>query len=203
MNLKNKILFLRPNWRNPAFLMVMMMACWFLIHTAISVIFGLKDDLSHADIIVVFGNKVRDDGVPSDRLRSRLDRAKELYDTGYADYIVVSGGMGKEGHDEATVMMKYLADKGVKLSSLITDMNGYDTYNTAKNVKQIMTERGFSKAILVSQYYHISRARMAFRKFGINSTYHACAKFDPEIREPFILVREFLGYYYYFVRKYK
>lgn len=196
------MLLLKPSWRNPTFLIVTLMASWFLIHTAISVAVGLRDNLGHADIIVVFGNKVRDDGVPSDRLRLRLDRAKELYDTGYADYIVVSGGMGKEGHDEASVMMKYFSDTGVKPSSLITDSNGYDTYNTAKNVKTIMTDRGFSKAIVVTQYYHIVRARMAFHNFGITEIYHARAKFDPEIREPFILVREFLGYYYYFVRKY-
>ncbi|NJL58393.1 MAG: YdcF family protein [Desulfobacteraceae bacterium] len=141
--MKKSMLLLKLSWRNPVFLIVAIMASWFLIHSAISVMIGLRDNLGHADIIVVFGNKVRDDGVPSDRLRLRLDRAKELYDTGYADYIVVSGGMGKEGHDEASVMMKYLSDNGVKSSSLITDSNGYDTYNTAKMSKNTWLTEDF------------------------------------------------------------
>jgi vancomycin permeability regulator SanA len=86
---------------------------WFIIHTILIVTDGLNDELADVDIAVVLGNKVELDGQPSNRLKARLDKSVELYGTGYFKNIIVSGGIGKEGFDEAKVMKEYLVNKGI------------------------------------------------------------------------------------------
>jgi len=46
-------------------------------------------------------------GEPSPRLQSRLDKAFDLYSKNYFQQIIVSGGLGKEGFEEALVMTEY------------------------------------------------------------------------------------------------
>lgn len=74
---------------------------WFLSHTILITIDGLVDNLGQCDVGIVLGNKVELDGTPSQRLQGRLDKAAELYKDKYFQYIIVSGGTGKEGFDEA------------------------------------------------------------------------------------------------------
>jgi uncharacterized SAM-binding protein YcdF (DUF218 family) len=56
--------------------------------------------------------------------------------------------------------------------------------------------------LLVSHYYHISRAKLAFARFGVKSVYavHAEASFD--LRDVGSIVREFFAYYFYLARSY-
>jgi len=86
---------------------------WFAIHSILITIGGLWDDSSEHAIVVILGNKVNEDGSLSDRLKSRVDKGLELYNNGIANQIIVSGGLGKEGHLEGDVMAKYLVENGV------------------------------------------------------------------------------------------
>lgn len=183
--------------------MLLLCLTWFILHTSIAAAIGLRDRLDKADVIVVFGNKVNTDGTLSKRLEARLRRAKEVFDDGYAPVILVSGGFGKEGYDEAVVMRDYLMRWGVPESVLLVDSDGYDSYRTARNTAEILKQRGWTSMIVVTQYYHVIRAEMAFRRFGVTRLYHAAARMGPEPREPLALAREFLAFYYYLVRDYK
>ncbi len=176
---------------------------WFIIHTSIAAVLGVRDHLGNADVIVVFGNKVNTDGTLSRRLEARLQRAKDIYDEGYAPIIVVSGGVGKEGYDEAVVMRDYLLRWGVSESAILVDSDGYDSYRTAKNAAALLKQRSWTSVIVVTQYYHVIRAEMAFHRFGVTQLYHASARMGPEPREPLALAREFLAFYYYLVREYE
>src|SRR5262245_21950109 len=71
---------------------------------------GLTDDPVPADVAVVPGNQVNPDGTPSDRLAARLDTALNLYRRGVVKAVLVSGGTGVEGFDEADVMAAYLRE---------------------------------------------------------------------------------------------
>ncbi|NLB41834.1 MAG: YdcF family protein, partial [Clostridiales bacterium] len=86
---------------------------WFLIHIVVIAIDGLNDNIGISDVAVVLGNKVELDGKPSKGLQGRLDRALELYNKEHFKYIIVSGGTGEEGFDEAIVMKNYLVENGV------------------------------------------------------------------------------------------
>lgn len=70
---------------------------WFLAHSIFIIFDGLNDRNSKADVAIVLGNKVNEDGTLSDRLKARLDKSIELYKNGRVKKIIVSGGLGKEG----------------------------------------------------------------------------------------------------------
>ncbi|HHT66361.1 MAG TPA: YdcF family protein [Clostridiales bacterium] len=169
---------------------------WFLIHTAIIIFDGLNDKIGPSDVAVVLGNKVELDGKPSKRLKGRLDRAAELYKEEYFKYVLVSGGTGKEGFDEAAVMKTYLVEKGVPDEAVLLDQEGYNSFMTAQNTKRIMSEMKLNSVTIISQFYHITRTKLAFKKVGFDKVYTAHAKYF-EIRDIYSLIREFFAYYKY------
>jgi len=60
---------------------------------------------------------------------------------------------------------------------------------------------GFDSAIAITNYYHITRTRLTFAKFGIKRVYTAHANFF-EWRDGYSLLREFFGYYKYLLLRY-
>lgn len=175
------------------------LSIWFALHTVLLIIDGLNDELNKVDVAVVLGNKVEINGQPSERLQARLNKAVELYEDGYFNFIIVSGGIGKEGFDEAKVMGSYLIDKGIPEDKIIEDNNGYNSYMTAKNTKNIMDELDFDSVMVITQYYHVSRTKLAFKKLGIKNVYSAHAEIF-EFRDIYSIIREFPAYYKYLLK---
>ena len=169
---------------------------WFVIHTLIITIDGLNDDLGKSDVAVVLGNKIELNRTPSARLEGRLNKAVKLYEKGYFDYIIVSGGLGKEGYSEAIIMKEYLIGKGISNDRILVDEDGYNSYMTAKNTKKIMEKNGFHTITVISQFYHISRTRLAFSKAGFDDVHTAHSTYY-EARDIYSLMREFPAYYKY------
>ncbi len=99
---------------------------------------GLHDHLGVADVALVFGNKINADGKPSARLQARLDTAISLFKRGYFKTIIASGGTGKEGFAEGTVMKDYLIQNGIPDHAIIADNQGSDTFASAKNTVDIL-----------------------------------------------------------------
>ena len=60
-----------------------------------------------------------------------------------------------------------------------------------------MARRGWRSALVVTTYYHVTRARLALRRAGVPVVHTASARFDPGLREPWALLREVPGYYVY------
>ena len=175
--------------------------CIILLATIFLVVCGLHDGIGHADIALVLGSKVELDGVPSPRLRARLDRTVELYHAGYFPVIIASGGMGKEGFDEAVVMRDYLVAHGIPLESVVLDSKGDTTYASARNTFEIVRRRKITSVFVVTQYFHIPRARLALKRFGVATVYSAHAHWF-EWRDIYSSIRESVGYVHYLFRRY-
>jgi vancomycin permeability regulator SanA len=150
---------------------------------------GLSDDLSRSDVAIVLGSKVELDGQPSKRLAARLDRAVALYQTGIVPLVIVSGGPGIEGFDEATVMRDYLVSKAIPADRILLDSIGYNTGATARNSAAIMREKGLTSATVVTQYFHIPRTQLALQAQGISPVRTAHAKLL-EWRDVYSTLRE-------------
>ena len=157
------------------------------------VVQGMNDEIHEADVAVVLGNTVNLDGTPSRRLAARLDTTLELYQRGLFKNIIVSGGVGREGFDEAVVMKDYLTRRGVPQDKITVDSLGSTTAITAKNVAVIAKELHWSSALVISQYFHIPRCRLALSRAGIEPVYAAHARFF-EIRDFYSIFREVFGY---------
>lgn len=128
---------------------------------------GLLVTPQEADIAVVLGNEVLASGKPSARLAARVNCALELYRQKKVKLIMVSGGTGASGFDEAVVMASHLQKSGVPESDIIIDSAGINTMATAVNTAKLMRERHIKSAIIVTQYFHIPRTKLAFYMAGI------------------------------------
>tara|TARA_B110000211_G_C14050277_1_gene540894 strand:- start:605 stop:1165 length:561 start_codon:yes stop_codon:yes gene_type:complete len=170
----------------------------FLLHEIIIISDGLiDDDISQVNVAVILGSKVNTDGSLSERLKARLDCGLKLYTDTLVKEIYVSGGLGKEGHYEGTVMAEYLISKGVPRTSVKVDNLGVNTRSTAVNFKKDYPSE--TVAIVVSQYFHITRCKLAFTQVGISNVMGVhCDHF--ELRDPYSSFREFFGYYKYLLK---
>jgi uncharacterized SAM-binding protein YcdF (DUF218 family) len=171
----------------------------FALATVLLVTVGLNDRQGQADLIVVPGNTVAPDGTPSPRLRARLDAALVLFRQGRAKRIFVSGGIGKEGFDEALSMSNYLVQHGVPRDAIVTDNLGIDTAATASNAAAYMRSKGLKNAYVATQYFHVPRTQLALERNGVQVTGTAHAKYF-EWRDLYSTPREVLGYAAYLVR---
>jgi len=178
---------------------------WFVSHYLIMMYPYLVDNYGKADFIVVFGNKVERTGMVSERLKRRLDKTVKLYAAGVSKKIIVSGATGVEGFNEPVVMKKYLLDCKVPPDAVITDEKGFNTFATVKNVKSMLAVEKMSdpEIIIVTDYYHMARAKLAFKKAGFNHIGCARAEIAPETTDIKSVAREFAGYYYYMFRSYE
>ncbi len=175
---------------------------WIALHSALIVWLGTHTQPQRSDVAVILGTRVLPSGVPSFWLRERLERGVELYQTGVVRNIIVSGGLGREGYEEADVMREYLMARGVPAERIIADRSGYDTFATARRAKEIMRARAFESVVIVSHYYHIPRAELAFKRFGISNISASGVVTNPRWRDGGNLLREFAAFYFYALRNY-
>lgn len=169
---------------------------WFFLHNLAIVVDGLWDEKASCDIAVILGNTVQKDGRLSPRLKSRVDKGLEMYQQGWCKQLVVSGGFGKEGHWEGSAMAAYLQQKGVPASAIVIDNQGHNTQATAQNTLQYFPTS--TSVMVISQYYHISRTKLAFQQAGFSKVNGVHADYF-ELRDFYSIFREFFGYYKYWL----
>jgi vancomycin permeability regulator SanA len=161
---------------------------------------GLTDEIAPSDVALILGNKVNPDGSLSGRLQGRLNRGIALYESHLVRKVMVSGGLGKEGHLEGDVMAQYLHSHGIPASSILIDNQGTTTWATAENYKKMHDAHGFESVIVVSQFFHLSRSRLALEKQGVRNIGTAHAQYF-ELRDSYATIREVPAYLKYCLMK--
>ena len=126
---------------------------------------GNYSKIGYAQCIIVLGGGINGDK-PSPLLEDRLNKAIELYFTGIAPKIIMSGDHGSDEHDEVNVMKNYAISKGVPSEDIFMDHAGFSTYDTMYRAKYVF---GVKKAIIVTQEYHLFRSIYIANKLGINA----------------------------------
>ena len=187
-------------FRKRRHLLILGLPLLYLVATIGLVFDGLVERLGKADVALVLGSKVEMNGKPSARLQARLDRTVELYKTGYFPWVIASGGVGKEGFDEGVVMRDYLISHGVPLDRVFVDSHGDTTFASAQNTLAIAREQGFQSVLVVSQYFHLPRSRLALQRLGLGPVYTAHPSYF-ERRDVYSSLRETAGYGEYLIRR--
>ena len=149
-----------------------------------------------ADIGIVYGNKVELTGLPSTRLAARLMAARTLYENGQIKKIIVSGGIGIEGFDEARVMKTYLVKQGIPATDIFMDSLGNTSHLTSINA---FAQVGNTPSVVaISQRYHISRTKLSLRNAGFRKIYGYAADFN-ELRDSYGYFREVPAWFKYWL----
>ena len=129
---------------------------------------GARDERDQpVDAIVVLG-AAQYEGRPSAVFRARLDHAVELFRARVAPYLVVTGGPAEgETLSEAEVARRYARDQGVPDAAILSEETGGDTLASLRNVAALLSERGVSRALFVSDRTHMLRVLVIARDLGI------------------------------------
>jgi uncharacterized SAM-binding protein YcdF (DUF218 family) len=161
--------------------------------------YGLLAHAGDGDVAIVFGNTVRRDGRPSARLAARLGTAERLWRDHRVRWLFVSGGIGREGHDQSRVMRDWLVAHGIPDSAVVRDSLGINSARTAAHASAWMRANGIRRAVVVTQYFHVARASLSCRAAGIELA-GASAPVFFEPRDVYSLARETIALPVYAVR---
>lgn len=104
-------------------------------------------------------------GSPSPFLAARLDVAKDLFDAGKVQVLLLSGDNRSQSNHETAVMKRYLVERGVPAHRIVEDQAGYDTYDSCVRARDVF---GLSEGIVVTQGFHLDRAVTTCREAGLN-----------------------------------
>ena len=139
---------------------------------------------------LILGAKVHAGGRLSDMLRDRMDAGIALYKAGAVSMLLLSGDDSGEW-GEVTAMKAYAIQNGVPEEAILTDGEGYSTYESVCRAKNVF---GIQKLVLVTQEYHLYRALyiandLDLDAVGVSATLHYYSgQFYRDMRE--ILARD-------------
>lgn len=122
---------------------------------------------SHYDAVIVLGCGIEPDGTPQPVLADRLRTAAMVYNTGCADYILVSGDSRYPlDHDETGSMKTFLIAEGISPDKIVCDPMGLSTYET---MRRAVSEYDIKTAVVVTSGFHTHRSVYNSHEFGIVS----------------------------------
>ena len=121
------------------------------------------------DAIVVLG-AAQFWGRPSPVLQARLQHAANLYAAGTADHIVTVGSnQPGDNTTEADAGRDWLVAHNVPAAAVVAVPDGHDTLASLEAVADLMAERGWTSATLVTDPAHEARSVAMARALGIDA----------------------------------
>ena len=130
---------------------------------------GQVDHAAPADLIVILGGGVYPDGSPTSAQIRRVQHAVALYQRGLAPLVLCTGGYDTPHHtkSEAAVCAKLLESQGIPASAILIEEKSQSTEENAIETHKIMDGRHLKTALLVSDNFHLVRARLIFLEYKI------------------------------------
>lgn len=130
------------------------------------------------DCAVVCGYPADENGKPSEYMKTRVDKAVELWNDGKVKYLIFSGGPVANEFTEAEVMKQYALGKGIPENVVITETKALSTYHNMMYVKELMEDYRLKNCAVVTNGWHLRKANHYARKFKLD--YVMAKANDPE-----------------------
>ena len=146
-------------------------------------------ELTDADCILVLGCYVHDSGRPSDMLADRLRRGIELYRSGAAPKLLMSGDHGRKDYNEVRAMKLEAMEEGIPSEDIFMDHAGFSTYESIFRARDVFAA---DKIILVTQKYHLYRALYVANALGLEA-YGVAADDHTYVGQAYRELREILA----------
>ncbi len=128
---------------------------------------GKVADVPPAEVAIVPGALVQQNGKMSGMLGDRVRQAAALWHAGKVKKILVSGDHHTWAYDEPDTMRKALVNEGVTPRDIFEDHAGLDTWATMERARGIF---GVRDAVVVTQGFHMPRALFLADAAGIHAT---------------------------------
>ncbi|TAH35165.1 hypothetical protein EYC59_02455 [Candidatus Saccharibacteria bacterium] len=122
-------------------------------------------DVPQKDVAVVFGARVYENGDLSPYLQWRVQTAVKLYDAHRVKKLLMTGDNSRKRYNEPVAMQRYAMKLGVPKEDIVLDYAGFSTYESCYRARDIFAVKS---AVLVTQGYHLPRAVVTCKSFGLD-----------------------------------
>lgn len=180
------VLSRNPKWKKSSLLMALALLIFFTNPYIINNVINRweadrksYDELEHFEVAIVLGGFSSSTQKPRDRVHfdkgaDRLLNAIELYRIGKVDKILLSGGTSRiigEKRSEATAVLPFIINMGVRKSDIIIDAESRNTYQNAKYSAELLKKHApYGRYLLITSAFHMKRASACFDKQNIVHT---------------------------------
>lgn len=122
------------------------------------------------DLLIVLGPRLQ--GERLDPLgQARAAEAARLWRAGYAPYIVATGGVVAPGTiPEGEALRRAMIALGVDSGAVLVEPGSRNTRENLEGAQKIMKARGWRRAILVSNRFHLRRSLLLAERLGMAAT---------------------------------
>lgn len=129
--------------------------------------------------MVLLGAPLLVDGSPGSALRRRLDCATDLLRRDPHARVLVTGGVPPRAscqRPEAVAAAAELAARGIASGRILVEPGARNTWENAALSARLLRAEGLAQAplLLVTEPWHLPRARLAFRAHGLRARGAGC-----------------------------
>jgi len=124
--------------------------------------------VSTPPLITIFGAAVRPGGEPSAALLRRIGYGWRAAQAHPQAPLLLSGGVGRHGPSEASIMAEHLARNGLSPERLTLDEESLDTLQSVVAASRLARQLG-APVLAVSDGYHLPRIRLMLAALGVPS----------------------------------
>lgn len=175
---------------------------WAGVFAAVCICSAKERPAQPADCIIVLGARVWPSGRMSNALRYRCETALQAWKDGLAQNIIVTGGRGEdEPAAEAAVMREYFILNHVPEQNVIAEDASTNTIQNLENAREIMRQKGWKTAAVVTNDYHVQRAMWIARDAQVSACGIAAPSPDRFSSRLFCRFRESLSWILYALRR--
>lgn len=127
------------------------------------------DETRAADCVIVLGAGTRE-GEVSPVFAERLRHAAQLYRSGYAPKIILTGGLDPRNTvTDAEAARRWLEREGIPGEDIQMEEKSRYTHENFLYAKEIMDREGWRDALVVSDPLHMKRAMLCASDFGVRA----------------------------------
>jgi uncharacterized SAM-binding protein YcdF (DUF218 family) len=120
------------------------------------------------DIVIIFGAGVRPDGSPSPTLAWRVEAAHRWGEARPGQpFYMPTGGIGRFGPSEASVMAGLLREAGVPPGRIIPEPTARDTLDSIFACRALLRQRRHGQVWAATSAYHLPRCLLLLRLAGV------------------------------------
>ena len=132
---------------------------------------ALDDEARPADAVMVLGTKIETAEAELNQcLVARVERGVELYQSGIVGKLLLTGGRDRVGGlSQAEMMRRVAVGMGVREEDIVLETESADTWENVYNSVPIIENQGWKSMILVSDPYHLPRAKIVAQSLGVTT----------------------------------
>lgn len=148
---------------------VFLLLLWVILSAVSIVHFSKVDQKTRCDAAIILG-AATSRGEVSPVYRERINHGIWLYENGYVDYLILTGGTGDGNHiSDAAAAKQYALSRGVPGDAILIEEVSTITEENLHQARALMDAHSLDTAIIVSDPLHMKRAMVMARDYGIRA----------------------------------